>query len=56
MRRIVATGKAAGVLMGDEALARRYIAAGCTYTAVGSDIGLLARGAEALAGKFKNAA
>ncbi|KQW87176.1 2-dehydro-3-deoxyglucarate aldolase [Massilia sp. Root418] len=56
VRRIVATGKAAGVLMGDEALARRYIAAGCTYTAVGSDIGLLARGAEALAGKFKNAA
>lgn len=56
IRRIVATGRAAGVLMGDEALARRYIEAGATYTAVGSDIGLLARGAEALAARFKNAA
>lgn len=53
IRRIAATGKAAGVLTGDETLARRYIAAGATYVAVGSDIGLLARGAEALAGRFK---
>ncbi|MRV72138.1 2-dehydro-3-deoxyglucarate aldolase [Duganella sp. FT92W] len=56
IKRIVATGKAAGVLTGDEALARRYIAAGATYVAIGSDIGLLARGAEALCGRFKQAA
>ncbi|MES2259920.1 MAG: aldolase/citrate lyase family protein [Pseudomonadota bacterium] len=55
IRRIVACGKAAGVLTGDEALARRYIEVGCIYTAVGSDIGILARGAEALAAKFKTA-
>jgi 4-hydroxy-2-oxoheptanedioate aldolase len=53
IRRIVATGKAAGILTSDEALARRYIAAGTTFTAVGSDVGLLVRGAEQLAGKFR---
>lgn len=51
--RIVATGKPAGILIGDEALARRYIELGCTFTAVGSDIGLLARNAEQLAARFK---
>lgn len=56
IRRIVATGKIAGVLTGDEALARRYMAAGATCLAVGSDIGILARGVEALAAKFKTAA
>jgi 4-hydroxy-2-oxoheptanedioate aldolase len=54
--RIVATGRAAGVLMGDETLAHQFIEAGATYTAVGSDINLLARGAEALAARFKSAA
>jgi 4-hydroxy-2-oxoheptanedioate aldolase len=53
IRRIVATGKAAGILTSDETLARRYIAAGTTFTAVGSDVGLLVRGAEQLAGKFR---
>lgn len=53
--RILASGKAAGILVGDEALARRYIEIGCTFVAVGSDIGILARGAEALAVKFKTA-
>jgi len=51
--RIVAAGKPAGILIGDEALARRYIELGCTFTAVGSDIGLLARNAEQLAARFK---
>jgi 4-hydroxy-2-oxoheptanedioate aldolase len=51
--RIVATGKPAGILIGDEALARRYIELGCLFTAVGSDIGLLARHAEQLAARFK---
>ncbi|MCW0233891.1 MAG: HpcH/HpaI aldolase/citrate lyase family protein [Ferrovibrio sp.] len=53
IRRIVAGGNRAGILTGDEALARRYIAAGCIYTAVGSDTGLLARGSEALLKKFR---
>jgi 4-hydroxy-2-oxoheptanedioate aldolase len=56
VRRICATGKAAGILSGDEAIARRCIDLGCTFVAVGSDIGILARGAEKLAAKFKRAA
>jgi 4-hydroxy-2-oxoheptanedioate aldolase len=51
--RIVGAGKAAGILTGNEAEARRYIEWGCTFVAVGSDIGLLASGASALAAKFK---
>ena len=51
--RIRACGKQVGILTGDEALARHYIALGCTFTAVGSDVGILARGAESLAAKFK---
>jgi 4-hydroxy-2-oxoheptanedioate aldolase len=35
IRRIIATGNRAGILTGDEALVRRYMAAGCTFTAVG---------------------
>jgi 4-hydroxy-2-oxoheptanedioate aldolase len=38
---------------GDEALAQRYMAAGCVYTAVGIDNGFLARTTEAIARKFK---
>jgi 4-hydroxy-2-oxoheptanedioate aldolase len=53
IRRIVATGNRAGILTTDETLARRYMAAGCVFTAVGLDSALLARGAEALARKFK---
>lgn len=53
--RILACGKAAGILVGDEKLAKHYIDIGCTFVAVGSDIGILARGAEALAAKFKGA-
>ena len=53
IKRIVAAGNRPGILTGDEALARRYMAAGCLFTAVGLDTGILARGAEALANKFK---
>jgi 4-hydroxy-2-oxoheptanedioate aldolase len=53
VRRIRACGKQAGILVPDEKLARHYIEIGCTFVAVGSDIGILARGAEALAAKFK---
>jgi len=53
VRRIVAAGNRAGILTADETLARRYMAAGCVYTAVGIDTGLLARTTEAIARKFK---
>jgi 4-hydroxy-2-oxoheptanedioate aldolase len=54
--RIKACGKAPGILIGDEALARRYIELGCVFTAVGSDVGILARGVENLAARFRNPA
>jgi 4-hydroxy-2-oxoheptanedioate aldolase len=56
IRRIRATGKPAGILAGDERLARHWIEVGANFVAVGSDVGLLARGAEQLAARFKNPA
>lgn len=53
--RIKAAGSVPGILTPDDTLARRYIELGCLFTAVGADIGILARGAEALAKKFKGA-
>ncbi|GGF78699.1 2,4-dihydroxyhept-2-ene-1,7-dioic acid aldolase [Azorhizobium oxalatiphilum] len=53
IKRIVAAGNRAGILTPDETLARRYMAAGCVYTAVGIDTGLLARQTEAIARKYK---
>jgi 4-hydroxy-2-oxoheptanedioate aldolase len=53
LARIRKAGKAPGVLMADNVLAQRFIDAGCLFTAVGADVGLLARGAEQLAAKFK---
>ena len=52
-RRIWFSGNVPGVLTGDEKLARRFIDAGCLFTAVGSDIGILARHSEQLAARFK---
>lgn len=54
--RIRATGKPAGILAGDEKLARRWIELGANFVAVGSDTGILARGAEQLAARFRNVA
>ena len=54
MRRIRKANKAPGYLSPVEADAKRMIAAGCLFCAVGADVGILARGAEALAAKFKN--
>jgi len=51
--RIRKAGKPAGILSADEALAKRYIELGCTFTAVGSDLGILARTSEQLAARFK---
>ena len=53
VRRLKAIGKPAGILTLSEEEARRYIGWGYTFVAVGSDIGLLARGADALAKRFK---
>ena len=47
------TGKPAGILTGNEEEARRYIEWGYLFVAVGADVGLLARNADALAKKFK---
>ncbi|WP_016744626.1 aldolase/citrate lyase family protein, partial [Rhizorhabdus wittichii] len=47
------SAKAVGILAADEGLARRYIELGATFVAVGTDVTLLARGAEALARRFK---
>ncbi|PXX49194.1 4-hydroxy-2-oxoheptanedioate aldolase [Aquitalea magnusonii] len=52
--RIRAQGKAAGILMADEKLARHYIELGAQFVAVGVDSTVLARSAEALAGRFKS--
>jgi len=54
--RIRRAGKAAGILTPDEALARRYLELGATFVAVGLDNNILARGASALAAKFKDVA
>jgi 4-hydroxy-2-oxoheptanedioate aldolase len=50
---IRSAGKAAGILCSDEALARRYIARGANFVAVGADTSLLAQATAALAGKFR---
>ncbi|AOY95265.1 2,4-dihydroxyhept-2-ene-1,7-dioic acid aldolase [Cupriavidus sp. USMAA2-4] len=52
IRRIVASGKAAGTLTPDPVLARRYLALGCTFVAVGLDVRLLASATRALARDF----
>ena len=51
--RLKAVGKPAGILTLNEEEAKRYIGWGYTFVAVGSDIGLLGRGADALAKRFK---
>lgn len=53
--RIRAAGKAAGVLCGDEALARRYLELGARFVAVGVEATLLAQATRALASRFKQA-
>jgi 4-hydroxy-2-oxoheptanedioate aldolase len=55
IRRILKVGKAAGILAPIEADARHWLELGCTFVAVGSDAGILARQTEALAAKFKSA-
>ncbi len=51
--RIVAAGKPAGILTLDAGFARRCIALGTTFTAVGMDIQILVQGARKLASDFR---
>ncbi len=53
IRRLVAVGKPAGILTGDEALARRYLQLGALFVAVGADLALLRASADALAARFR---
>ena len=55
VERLTAIGVPAGILTGNEDEARRYIDWGYLFVAVGSDVGLLAKGADTLAKKFKSA-
>ena len=54
--RIRRAGKAPGILTPNEALARKYLELGCTFTAVGLDTSLLVQATSALAARFKQAA
>ena len=53
IRRIIGEGKPAGILTTNEKLAERFIALGCSFTAVGVDATLLARTADARALRWK---
>jgi len=53
VRRIRKAGKAPGILTTVEADARRWLDCGGQFVAVGVDTGVLARGTESLAAKFK---
>jgi 4-hydroxy-2-oxoheptanedioate aldolase len=51
--RLKALGVPCGMLIADETLAHHYLALGASFVAVGTDVTILARGAEALAKRFK---
>jgi 4-hydroxy-2-oxoheptanedioate aldolase len=55
IRRIRKSGKAPGILTPNEDDARHWLECGALFVAVGADVGILARGAETLASKFKKA-
>lgn len=52
--RIVAAGKAPGILHSDTTMCRRWLANGAVFVAVGLDGALLARATESLAASFKD--
>jgi 4-hydroxy-2-oxoheptanedioate aldolase len=56
IRRVIAAGKAPGILMADEKLARRYMDLGALFVAVGVDTIILSKALTATAGKFKASA
>ncbi len=53
VQRIRKAGKAPGILTPSEDDARHWLECGALFVAVGADVGILARGAEVLAQKFK---
>ena len=53
IRRIRKAGKAPGILTPNDVDARHWLDCGALFVAVGADVGILARGAESLAAKFK---
>jgi 4-hydroxy-2-oxoheptanedioate aldolase len=53
VNRLKAIGKPAGILTGNEEEVRRYIDWGYQFVAVGADVAVLAKNADALAKKFK---
>jgi 4-hydroxy-2-oxoheptanedioate aldolase len=53
IRRIAASGKAAGILTSDAQLARRYLELGATFVAVGVDVLMYAQAARRLAAEFR---
>jgi 4-hydroxy-2-oxoheptanedioate aldolase len=55
LTRIMESGKAAGILTSDRALAQSYADMGVAFLAVGSDIGVLRSGLTALRGAFEKA-
>jgi 4-hydroxy-2-oxoheptanedioate aldolase len=54
IKRILDAGRICGILAPQEQYARRYLELGCKFVAVGSDMGVLLRGAEQLAAKYKS--
>ena len=54
IRRVLAAGKAPGILMGDEKLARRYIELGAVFVAVGVDTSVLFKATTELASRYRN--
>lgn len=52
IRRITASGKAAGILTADPALAQHYLALGATFVAVGIEANVLSQGVRRLAQSF----
>ena len=55
MKTIIASGKAAGTLTSDPALAQRYLDLGCGFVAVGVDVLLFVNAARRLRGQFAGA-
>ena len=55
IERVLRKGKPVGMLIADEALARQYLDLGASFVAVGTDVTILARGAESLAARFSQA-
>ena len=53
IKRIRKAGKAPGILTPGEEHAKRQLGCGALFVAVGNDIGILARGAEALLARFR---